>query len=223
MENLPVNKWAEDDRPYNKLVIKGRHTLSDAELLSILIAGDSLDMARNMLSKSNNSLYEFGKLSIHDLVKYKGMGEAKAVRIVAAFELGRRRKIEPAADKQRIHTSRDVQDILHPIIADLLHEEFWILFLNRANVVTAKRQVSSGGMVGTIVDPKMIFRAALEEKAVSIVLSHNHPSGNEKPSQQDIELTKKIVSAGKVLEISVLDHVIVTAHNYFSFANEGLM
>jgi DNA repair protein RadC len=228
MEHITIKSWAEEDRPREKLLMKGRHVLTDAELIAILISSGNaeetaVELSRRILSGSSNSLHELGRLSVHDLMKFKGIGEAKALSIVSALELGRRRKAQDKPVREQIVTSKDATDIFQPMLGDNAHEEFWVLFLNRANVVTGKHCVSSGGMTGTVVDPKMIFKAALDAKAVSIILCHNHPSGNVKPSQQDLDLTKKITAAGKLIEIAVLDHVIVSQHAFFSFADEGMM
>ena len=228
MEHITIKSWAEEDRPREKLMLKGKHVLSDAELIAILISSGNaeetaVELSKRILAGAENNLNELSRKSVHDLIKYKGIGEAKAITIVAALELGRRRKSEDKLSRGQITTSKDAVDIFQPLLGDKMHEEFWILFLNRANHVIGKNQVSSGGMTGTVVDPKMIFKAALDAKAVSIILCHNHPSGNVKPSQQDTDLTKKILAAGKLLEISVLDHVIVSQGAYYSFADEGMM
>jgi len=228
MEHITIKSWAEEDRPREKLLLKGKHVLSDAELIAILIGSgnaeeSAVDLSKRILSGLENNLNELGKQSVHDLTKFKGIGEAKALSIVAAMELGRRRKPEDKIKREQIITSKDAADIFQPLLGDNAHEEFWILFLNRANIVTGKSAISSGGMSGTVVDPKMIFKAALDAKAVGIILCHNHPSGNVKPSQQDIDLTKKLVAAGKLMEISVLDHIIVAQSSFYSFADEGLM
>ena len=228
MEHFTIKSWAEEDRPREKLLLKGKHVLSDAELLAILISSGNaeetaVELSKRILSGMENNLNELGKQSVHDLMKFKGIGEAKAITIVAAMELARRRKPEDKIKRHQIVTSKDAVDIFQPMLGDISHEEFWILFLNRANFVTGKHAVSSGGMSGTVVDPKMVFKAALEAKAVGIILCHNHPSGNVKPSQQDIDLTKKLASAGKLMEISVLDHIIVAQSSSYSFADEGLM
>lgn len=225
---IPMSAWAEEDQPRHKILLKGRSTLSDAELLSLIIGNgneeeNALEIARNMLSGSNNSLIEFGKLSYVDLIRYKGIGQSKAVAIVAAIELGRRRKNEDAITRNQISNSMDIFNIMHPYLGDLTHEEFWILFLNRANRVMGKHQVSSGGMTGTVVDPKILFKQALDAKATHLALCHNHPSGSVKPSEQDIRLTKQVVEGGKILEIHVIDHVIIGNHMYFSFADEGMI
>lgn len=223
-----IKSWAEDDRPREKLVNKGRSVLSDAELIAILIGSGSRDesaveLSRRILNHVGNNLNELGKLTINDLVKFKGIGEAKAVSIAAALELGRRRKETELIKKNRIQTSKDVFDIMSPFLSDLPHEEFWALHLNRANALIEKRFVSSGGIAGTVVDVKMIFKPAIENLASSLVLCHNHPSGNAKPSDADIKITKKIIEAGKLLEINTLDHIIICENSFYSFADEGLL
>ncbi len=228
MEHITIKSWAEEDRPREKLMLKGKHVLSDAELIAILISSGNaeetaVELSKRILSTSENNLNELSRQSVHDLMKFKGIGEAKAIAIVAALEIGRRRKPEDKVIRGQITSSKDAVDIFQPLLGDKSHEEFWILFLNRANHIIGKHHVSTGGMTGTVVDPKMIFKASLDAKAVGIILCHNHPSGNVKPSQQDTDLTKKIVAAGKLIEIAVLDHVIVSESAYFSFADEGMM
>jgi DNA repair protein RadC len=228
MDHIPIKSWAEEDRPREKLLLKGKHSLSDAELVAILIgtgnAGETaVDLARKILSGCSNDLNALGRLNVSELQKFKGIGEAKAVSIVAALELARRRKESKQLKTDKVTSSREAAELMQPIIGDLHHEEFWIVFLNRANCIIGKNQVSKGGMSGTVADPRMIFKAALDQKAVSIILFHNHPSGNNQPSTADIQLTKNIVEAGKVLEITVLDHIIVTQHGFYSFADEGLI
>lgn len=228
MDRLTIKSWAEEDRPREKLLLKGKHVLSDAELIAILISSGNaeetaVELSKRILGKIENNLNELSKMSVKELMEFKGIGEAKAISIVAALELGRRRKEADVVKRDKITTSKDAADIFQPMLADHLHEEFHILFLNRANLVIGKQPVSTGGMSGTVVDPKIIFKAALDNKASSIILCHNHPSGNLKPSEQDIRLTKSLVEAGKVLEISVLDHVIVSQNGFYSFADEGMM
>jgi DNA repair protein RadC len=228
MEHIPIRSWAEEDRPREKLLLKGRHSLSDAELLAILIGSGNaketaVDVARRMLNECENDLHKLSRLNVADLKKVKGIGEAKAIRISAAFELGRRKKDTPASIQVKVAGSKEAVSIFQPLLGDLLHEEFWTLFLNRANRIITKDKISTGGMSGTVADPRMIFKAALDHKAVSIILCHNHPSGNIQPSAADIQLTKNMVEAGKVLEINVLDHIIVTQNGFFSFADEGLI
>ena len=228
MNHLTIKSWAEEDRPREKLLLKGKHVLSDAELIAILIGSGNaeetaVELSKRILSKVENNLSELAKMSLQDLVEFKGIGEAKALSVIAALELGRRRKETVVLKREKITSSQDASAIFQPLLGDLHHEEFWMLFLNRANLVMGKQKVSAGGMSGTVVDPKIVFKAALDQKASSIILCHNHPSGNLKPSEQDIRLTKNLAEAGKMLEISVLDHVIVSNSGFFSFADEGMM
>jgi DNA repair protein RadC len=228
MERLTIKSWAEEDRPREKLLLKGKHALSDAELIAILISSGNtgetaVELSKRILVHVQNNLNELGKMSIKELMEFKGIGQAKAMSIVAALELGRRRRETEVLKREKITTSKDAAAIFQALLADLYHEEFWMLFLNRANLVIGKQAVSTGGMSGTVVDPKIIFKAALDHKASSIILCHNHPSGNLKPSEQDIRLTKNLIEAGRVLEIGVLDHVIVSQNGFYSFADEGMM
>jgi DNA repair protein RadC len=228
MNHLTIKSWAEEDRPREKLLLKGKHVLSDAELIAILISSGNaeetaVELSKRILAKVENKLNELSRLSVKELTNFKGIGEAKAISIVAALELGRRRKEATVIKRDKVITSKDAVEIFQPLLGDHIHEEFWILFLNRANMIISKQPVSSGGMAGTVVDPKIIFKAALDHKASSIILCHNHPSGNTQPSEADIKLTKNIISAGKVLEISVLDHIIITQNSFYSFADEGMM
>lgn len=226
MEYTPINQWNEDDRPREKLIHKGRQALSDSELIAILLGSgtrneSAVELARKILALCRNNLNELASLSLKDLMKIKGIGEAKAITIAAALELGRRRKETEWHEKPQIQSSKDAYDQLWPHMADLDHEQFWILLLNRANKVLSAKKVSQGGMTGTVADPKLIFKTAIENDACYIILSHNHPSGNLRPSQSDIDLTKKLREAGKLMEIQVLDHIIVAAGKYYSFADEG--
>lgn len=226
--NLNILKWAEEDRPREKLLLKGKSALSDAELIGILIGSgtrsmSAVDLSRIILKEVNNNLNELAKLNVHDLQKFKGIGEAKAISIVSALELGRRRKESEPQKKAGITCSRDVYDLMKPELMDQPHEEFWIIILNRANIVLKKKLISSGGISGTVADPKIIFKVALESGASAIILVHNHPSGNLKPSEADTRLTKKLKEAGQLLEIPVLDHLIFTDNTYLSFADEGLL
>jgi DNA repair protein RadC len=226
--HIPIKAWAEEDRPREKFMLKGRHTLSDAELLAILIGTGNADetaveLSRRILQENENNLYKLSRTNVQELSRFKGIGSTKAITILAALELGKRRKESLDTDRKKITSSQDVVDIFQPLLGDLLHEEFWILFLNRANRVINKQQISVGGMSGTVADPRMIFKAALDQKAVSIILCHNHPSGNNQPSQSDIQLTRNLFEAGKVLEIMVLDHLIITQGSFYSFADEGLL
>lgn len=227
-ENLTIKAWAEEDRPREKLLSKGRHSLTDAELIAILIGSGTrketaVELSKRILNEAENNLNTLGKLSVNDLMKFKGIGEAKAITIVAALELGRRRKESEVIKRDKITSSKDVFDILSPVFQDLPHEEFWVLLLNRSNSVIKRESVSRGGVAGTVVDSKIIFKSAIENLASSIILCHNHPSGNLKPSEADIKLTKKIKEAGTLLDIPVLDHIIITDSAYYSFADEGIM
>src|SRR5688572_30328697 len=226
---LGIKSWAEDDRPREKLLLKGRAALSDAELIAILIGSGTakltaVDVGKLIMGSVDNDLNALAKLSIKDLRKIKGIGEAKAITIVSALELGRRRKETAAAVRTTITCSTDIYNYIKPNLLDLPHEEFWIILLNRANVVMKKIQISSGGVAGTVADPKIIFKKAIEESTCSsLILVHNHPSGNIKPSAADITLTKKAKEAGLLLDMPVLDHIIFTENDYYSFADEGLL
>ncbi|HEU5148635.1 MAG TPA: DNA repair protein RadC [Chryseosolibacter sp.] len=225
---LKIKNWSPEDRPREKLLSKGTPVLSDAELVAILLGTgtttvSAVELAKRLLQTVDNNLHELARLSVKDLTKVKGIGEAKAISIIAALELGRRRRDTEAEEKPRVSGSRDCFNILKPHMQDLPHEEFWIILLNRANRVIRKYQVSQGGVAGTVADPKIIFKVAIAELASGIILAHNHPSGNLTASQADIELTKKIKEAGKLLEIQVLDHLIVAGQKYFSFADEGML
>lgn len=225
---LGIKQWAVEDRPREKLLLKGENALSEAELLAILISTGTknetaVDLAKKILHSVNNNLNDLGKLSIKDFKKFNGIGEAKAVTIVSALELGRRRNEIEGATKEKINTSGDAFEIFHPILADLKHEEFWILLLNRANKVIKKQRISTGGISATIADIKMIFKSAVDNLASSIILCHNHPSGNLQPSGADIELTKKCKDAGILMDIALLDHLIVVDKSYFSFADESMI
>jgi DNA repair protein RadC len=223
-----IKSWAADDRPREKLIGKGKKALSNAELLAILIQSgnkkeSAIDIAKNILNQCGNNLIGLSKLSVNDLTKFNGIGSAKAVTIAAALELGNRRRETDALDKTKISSSKDVFDIFHPSLSDSTYEEFWILLLNRANKVIDKYCISEGGLTGTVADPSKIFKIAIENKAVGIILCHNHPSGNLNPSESDNNITRKLRDGGKLLDISVLDHIIIGDEKYFSFADEGLI
>lgn len=223
-----IKNWAEDDKPREKLLLKGRSALSDSELLAILIGSgnrdeSAVDLTKRILKDVNDNLIELTKLSVVDLMKYKGIGEAKAISIVAALELGKRRRSSEVLIKKRITTSREVFETFQDVLSDSQYEEFWMLLLNRANKILKKVCISEGGVSGTIADPKKIFKIALENNAVSIILCHNHPSGNIEPSSADIKLTKKLKEAGTNLEMPILDHIIIGDEKYYSFADEGIM
>ena len=226
--SFPIKSWAEDDRPREKLLQKGKISLSDAELMAILIGSGSrkesaVDLCRRILAGSEQSLNELGKLSIPQLMKYNGIGQAKAITIIAALELGRRRRAEEALEKKKITSSSSVFELMQPSIGDLPHEEFHIIYLNNSNKVIDKMQLSKGGITGTLVDVRLALKKALELGATSIILCHNHPSGNLNPSSADKQLTQKLKAAGESLDIKILDHLIVTEISYFSFADEGLL
>ena len=222
----PINQWAEDDRPREKLQLKGKVSLSDSELLAILIGSGSrnesaVQLCQRILAASNNNLNQLSKLSITQLLQFKGIGEAKAIAIIAALELGRRRRVEDATEFSKICSSKDVFDIMQPILGELPHEEFWVIYLNNSNKVIHKSQISKGGITGTVVDIRLVFKIAFEWHATSIIICHNHPSGKLLASESDKQLTKKLRIAGDTLDITVQDHLIITEFGYFSFRDEG--
>lgn len=223
-----IKSWAEDDRPREKLMLKGRQALSDAELIAILLGSGSrnqsaVDLAKDVLKAYDNELNKLGRLQIDDLKKFKGIGEAKAISVLAALELGRRRGAEAATLNPKIGSSKDAYQILMPLLADIDHEEFWILLLNRAHEVKDKICISRGGISGTVVDQRLIFKPAIARLASAIILAHNHPSGTLYPSPQDKTLTNKLVESSKLLDIPILDHIIYTDRGFYSFADEGLI
>ena len=227
-QKLGIKAWAEADRPREKLLLQGRRQLTDAELIAILIGSGSrtetaVDLSKRILGFYQNDLAKIAKLSVKELSKFKGIGEAKAIAIVAALELGRRRKEVENDGPQKISSSKDAYLMLKSEFEDLPHEEFWVLLLNRANFVIGKHFISKGGQAGTVVDPKIIFKIALEHNAAYIVLAHNHPSGNLKPSAADISITKKLKESGLLLELPIFDHLIITDQSYLSLADEALM
>lgn len=226
--SFSIKNWNEDDRPREKLLLKGRIALSDAELIAILIGSGSrnesaVSLSQRILASVNNNLSELGRLSISDLTEFKGIGEAKAVSITAAMELGRRRRTGEALERKKITSSKSVFEYVQPIIGELPHEEFWILYLNNSNKIIKSVQLSKGGITGTVVDIRLAFKVALQIGAVGIIMAHNHPSGTLKPSHADIQLTKKLKVAGESLDIKVLDHLIITEKAYFSFADENML
>jgi DNA repair protein RadC len=228
MQNLTIKSWAEDDRPREKLSLKGRHTLSNAELLAILLGSgtrekSAVELAQEILSLNNNSLVQLGKQNEHELKLTKGIGEAKAISIIAAMELARRRNDEQEAPIVRVTASSDVYNYMKPYLSDLYHEEFYVILLNRANKIIACENISRGGVSGTVVDGKIVFKKALDYKASGIILIHNHPSGALTPSEQDERLTKKLIDFGKFIEMPILDHVIFTDNGYFSFSDKGML
>ena len=228
MKKLTIKSWAIDDRPREKLVAKGKSTLSDAELIAILIGSgnrqeSAVALSKRMLQSVDGNINELAKLSVEKLTTFKGIGEAKAISIITALELGKRRQLETAMEKPKITSSVAVFNLLQPIIGDLEHEEFWVLFLNNSNKVVAKNQISKGGLTATVVDVRLLFKRALELAAVAIIVCHNHPSGKLQPSDADQQLTQKINEAGTTLDIKLLDHLIITEKAYFSFADENLL
>ena len=228
MENLTIKQWAEEDRPREKLLLKGKHILTDAEILAILIGSgtksqSAVELAKHILLDFDNDLNALARQNVKDLIRFKGIGEARAINIVAAFELSRRRTSEGIAENLFIRSSRDIFELYKSQFMDMAHEEFWIVLLNRRNKVLKQQFISSGGVAGTVVDPKIIFKYALAELATSIILIHNHPSGNKKASHEDIRITKKLHQAGELMEVKVLDHIIFAGNDYYSFADEGLI
>ncbi len=225
---ITIKNWAEEDRPREKLLLKGRRSLTDAELIAILIGSGSVtetavELSKRILHQYSNDLSVLGKQSVTELCKFKGIGEAKAIAIIAGLELGRRRQDTAEPEMVKITHSKNIFDVLCYDFNDILHEEFWILLLNRSNYVLSKHKVSSGGTAGTVVDAQIIFKIAIQNNASSLILAHNHPSGSLKPSQADIKLTKKMVEAGKMLDIQVLDHLIFAEKHYYSFADNSML
>ena len=223
-----IKSWAEEDRPREKMLAKGKEALSNAELIAILIgSGNSketaVDLSKRILHDNKDNLIELSRLTINDLMKYNGIGEAKAVTIAAALELGRRRRFSEALEKPCIKNSQLAYECFYAHLSDLDHEQFWIMLLNNANKVIKLEKIGVGGMTGTTADPKKIFKCALENNAASVMLCHNHPSGNIFPSNADKQITNNLVKAGQLLEIKILDHIIIGNDNYFSFADEGLL
>lgn len=227
-QSLSIKNWSQDDQPREKLRDKGKAVLSDAELVAILIGSGSrnesaVELSKRILASVDNNLNELGKLSLKQLMQFKGIGEAKAIAIAAALELGRRRKASEAMVRPKITSSKSVFNVMQPIIGDLPHEEFWIIYLNNSNKILSKQQLSKGGITGTLVDVRLVLKTALEVGAVALILVHNHPSGTLQPSDSDRKVTQKLKTAAQALDINVLDHLIITENAYFSFADEALM
>ena len=225
---ISIKSWAEEDRPREKLSSQGRRALTDAELIAILIGSGSrtesaVELSKRILHHYDNDLNKLAKASINELSNFRGIGEAKAISIIAALEIGRRRNETEVKAIETIMSSKDGYTIMRRHLVDLNHEEFWIILLGRSSKVLGKELISKGGLSGTVADPKIIFHVALQYQASNIIIVHNHPSGNLKPSHLDIELTKKIAAAGKMLDINVFDHLIMTDNGYFSFGDEGLL
>ncbi|MFH6998976.1 DNA repair protein RadC [Flavobacterium sp. FlaQc-57] len=224
---FPITDWSEEDRPREKLMLKGKEVLSNAELIAVLIGSGSrnesaVDLGKRILSSVGN-LNSLGKLSLSQLMSFKGIGEAKAVTIVAALELGRRQRSEATLEfNNKVTSSKVVFEIMQPIIGELFHEEFWVIFLNNSSKIISKAQLSKGGITGTIVDVRLVFKLALENRATGLILCHNHPSGSLVPSEADKQITNKLKLAGESLDVKVLDHLIITETKYYSFADEGI-
>jgi len=226
MNKLTIKSWDVNDRPREKLISKGKNVLSDAELIAILIGSGNREetavaLSKRILQSVKNNINELAKLSLEQLMKFKGIGEAKAISIITALELGNRRHFEQLLIKPIIKSSKDVFTILQPVIGDLPHEEFWVLYLSNSNKVLAKEQISKGGLTATIVDVRLLLKKAIELSAIGIIIFHNHPSGKLTASISDKELTQKVKKAAKTLDIKLLDHVIITQKDYFSFADNG--
>lgn len=226
--SFSIKNWSQDDQPREKLLYKGKAALSDAELVAILIGSGSknesaVELCKRILASVDNNLSALGKLSIKQLMEFKGIGEAKAITIAAALELGRRRRGEDALEKKQITSSKSVFELMQPIIGELQHEEFWIIYLNNSNKVLQKNQLSKGGITGTLVDVRLVLKTALEVGATSLILAHNHPSGTLKPSEADKQITSKLKIAAQSLDIKVLDHLIITENAYFSFADASIL
>lgn len=226
--SLKITDWAVEDRPREKLIRKGISSLSDAELLAILISSgtrkkSAVDLGRELLGLVNNNLHALGKLSVADFLKIPGIGPARAVTISAALELGRRRNLAELPDVYQIRSSKDVSDIFQPLLSDLHHEEFWVLYLNRANRVIDRMKLSQGGISGTVTDMRLILKKAVELLASGIIVCHNHPSGNLSPSESDTRITTRLKEAGSLMDIQLLDHVIISGRDYYSFADNGLI
>jgi DNA repair protein RadC len=226
--SIKITDWAVEDRPREKLIQKGTGSLSDAELLAILISSgtkdkSAVDLGRELLLMVNNNLNNLGKLTIGDFTRIHGIGKARAVTISAALELGRRRKAEEQPEIPQIRSSKDVFELISPVLADLPYEEFWILFLNRSNKVINRVKLSQGGISGTVTDVRIIMKKAVESLASGIIVVHNHPSGNLNPSESDTRITQKIKESGNILDVQLLDHLIVSDRDYYSFADNGLL
>ena len=225
-KNLTIKNWALEDRPREKLVKNGVGNMSDAEIIAILIGSgtknqSALELSRQLLFASKNNLYELGKLSLDEITRIKGIGNAKAIMIIAALELGRRRKYADPADKVHVRSSKDIFEFYQPILADLPHEELWVMLLNRSNRMIENIRISKGGVSGTVIDSRIILNRALARLASGIIICHNHPSGNPEPSKADIAITDKIESAAKTMDIRLIDHIIIADTEYYSFSDDG--
>ena len=226
MKKLTIKSWSLGDRPREKLIAKGKSILSDAELIAILIGSgnreeSAVDLSKRILDSVNNNIYELAKLPLEKLTTFKGIGEAKAIAIITALELGKRRQLETRHEQPKISSSKQVFSLMQSLLGDLPHEEFWVLYLNNSNKILSKDQISKGGITATLVDVRLLYKRALELSAVAIILCHNHPSGKLNPSKADNQLTQKIKEGGTSLDIKLLDHIIITEKSYFSFADNG--
>ncbi|MCQ2960315.1 MAG: DNA repair protein RadC [Bacteroidales bacterium] len=228
MNYTSIKNWAEEDRPREKLLQKGCSSLTETELLAIILGSgtkneSALDLAKKIFAQANNNLYDLGKFSINDFKQIKGIGEAKAVSLIATFELGRRRNLTESRKKDSIRSSREIFSIMQPLIGELKHEEFWAIYLNNSNVIITEKKISSGGITKTVVDTKLIAKHAIELLATGVIISHNHPSESNQPSREDKELTTQIRDALKLIDCRLLDHIIISGKNYYSFCDEGLL
>ena len=223
-----IKTWAVEDRPREKMINRGISSLTDAELIAILISSgnsneSAVELSRRIMESSHHNLHELGKLNCDELKRFRGIGPAKAITLLAAMEIGRRRNQSEALEKDQIKGSRDASNYMRPVIGDLSYEEFWVIFLNRHNKVIEKQKLSQGGMTGTVIDVRLVLKLALEKHATSLIFCHNHPSGNLEPSDADKKITRQLKEAGALMEIPVVDHLIVTQSGFFSFADEGLL
>ncbi len=225
---LTIPNWAVEDRPREKLLAAGIQSLSDAELIAILIGSgtkslSAVDLARQILYSAGNNLNKLGRYTVHDLTQIKGIGKAKAISILAALELGRRRNGSTETTESKVTGSTDVFSLMAPLLSDLPYEEFWVVFLNRSNRIISRHKISQGGITGTVTDIRLILRSAIENRATSLILCHNHPSGNLQPSEADISITRRMKDSSSLMDIALLDHIIIAGRNYFSFADENLI
>ncbi len=225
---MSIKFLAEDDRPREKFLLKGKSALSDSELLAIILGSgnnedSAVELARKILSSVDYNWQKLSKLSIKDLMKFKGIGEAKAISVAAALEIGRRKAAQEIPEKEKVTSVNDLYKIFSQYLSDLQTEEFWAIFLDQKNHVIYKTQISKGGISGTLVDVRVIFRIAIEHFATSVVVAHNHPTGNLTPSQPDISITRRIKEAGDLLDIKLLDHLIIGENSFFSFSEQGLL
>lgn len=227
-QSTAIKDWSVEDRPREKLLNSGIHSLSNAELIALIIGSgtkdlNAVDVARNILASVRNNLHDMGRLNIHELTKIRGIGTARAITLLAAMELGGRRTNSHTEERIVIKNSQTAYKLLYPVIGELDHEEFWIILLNRAHKVIATEKISQGGLTGTVIDTRMILKYAIDVRATSIIISHNHPSENKQASEADINITRKIKNAAEIMDITLLDHIVVAGKNYLSFADEGIL